>query len=228
MKDVSRTSTRAPEKVTLKHKRRYCKVEGCIRIVKSQGVCQRHGAKPRKCKIATCTKQAQGNYNGMCKAHFRASKNTTKEQEKTTTPPFCQPVLVLSKDTRVTNTREPCLQGHELSEDSTVTSSSAVTEEDTQARDLWDEPFFCSNSTRSEELAADLFGDLTEPNSSCEEWAVGPSKQLLKHHRILSVSGIPSCSDYVPIKTFSEMRDSYHSAFMDYYVHENAGVREEV
>ena len=55
----------------LKHKRRFCRVQGCQRIVKSQGVCQRHGAKPRSCKIAGCTKQAQGNYGGMCKAHAR-------------------------------------------------------------------------------------------------------------------------------------------------------------
>lgn len=33
-------ATRPPTK----HKRRFCKVEGCERIVKSQGLCQRHGA----------------------------------------------------------------------------------------------------------------------------------------------------------------------------------------
>lgn len=50
----------------VKHKRRYCRAEGCTRIVKSQGLCQRHGAKPRKCKVEGCEKQAQGNFDGMC------------------------------------------------------------------------------------------------------------------------------------------------------------------
>eukprot|EP00977_Amphora_coffeiformis_P007852 scaffold1748_cov164-Amphora_coffeaeformis.AAC.5 len=54
-----------------KAKRRYCKMEGCERIVKSQGLCQRHGAKPCKCKVEGCDKQAQGNFSGMCKSHFR-------------------------------------------------------------------------------------------------------------------------------------------------------------
>jgi hypothetical protein len=50
----------------LKHKRRYCRAEGCDRIVKSQGLCQRHGAKPKICLVNGCTKQAQGNFDGMC------------------------------------------------------------------------------------------------------------------------------------------------------------------
>ena len=48
----------------VKHKRRFCRIDGCERIVKSQGLCQRHGAKPRLCKVATCEKQAQGNFDG--------------------------------------------------------------------------------------------------------------------------------------------------------------------
>uniref|UniRef100_A0A7S3P3P6 Uncharacterized protein n=1 Tax=Amphora coffeiformis TaxID=265554 RepID=A0A7S3P3P6_9STRA len=63
------------EQPGLKNKRRFCKVEGCNRIVKSQGLCQRHGAKPQKCRVVECTKQAQGGFGGMCKAHFRASQN---------------------------------------------------------------------------------------------------------------------------------------------------------
>jgi hypothetical protein len=58
----------------LKHKRRYCRSEGCSRIVKSQGLCQRHGAKPRTCKVDGCEKQAQGNFDRMCKSHFKALK----------------------------------------------------------------------------------------------------------------------------------------------------------
>lgn len=61
----------------LKHKRRYCRVDGCTKIVKSQGLCQRHGAKPRKCKVEGCVKQAQGNFDGMCKSHFKAHKKET-------------------------------------------------------------------------------------------------------------------------------------------------------
>ena len=54
-----------------KAKRRYCKMESCERTVKSQGLCQSHGAKPCKCKISGCDKQAQGNFKNMCKSHFR-------------------------------------------------------------------------------------------------------------------------------------------------------------
>jgi hypothetical protein len=50
----------------LKCKRRICRIDGCQRIVKSQGVCQRHGAKTKHCRVDACDKQAQGNYNGMC------------------------------------------------------------------------------------------------------------------------------------------------------------------
>jgi len=71
----------------VKHKRRYCKVEGCDRIVKSQGLCQRHGAKPRQCRISDCPKQAQGNFDGMCKSHFRIAETSKNEKEKTTSKP---------------------------------------------------------------------------------------------------------------------------------------------
>lgn len=56
----------ARPKRVVKHKRRYCKTTGCTRIVKSQGLCQRHGAVAKKCMITGCTKQAQGNFSGMC------------------------------------------------------------------------------------------------------------------------------------------------------------------
>jgi hypothetical protein len=61
----------------LKHKRRYCRAVDCTRIVKSQGLCQRHGAKPRQCRVESCGKQAQGNFDGMCKSHFKAHKRET-------------------------------------------------------------------------------------------------------------------------------------------------------
>jgi hypothetical protein len=72
----------------LKHKRRYCRTVGCTRIVKSQGLCQRHGAKPRQCRVEGCGKQAQGNFDGMCKSHFKADK-----RETTPLPPKPNPVF---------------------------------------------------------------------------------------------------------------------------------------
>ena len=63
-----------PSTRDVKHKRRFCKVIDCCRTVKSQGLCQRHGAKTRTCKVETCNKQAQGNFDGMCKGHFKELK----------------------------------------------------------------------------------------------------------------------------------------------------------
>lgn len=60
----------------VKHKRRYCRHHGCDKIVKSQGLCQRHGAIPKTCRVSGCSKQAQGSYNGMCKLHYRSSATT--------------------------------------------------------------------------------------------------------------------------------------------------------
>jgi hypothetical protein len=71
----------------LKHKRRYCRTAGCTKIVKSQGLCQRHGAKPRQCRVESCLKQAQGNFDGMCKSHFKADK-----RETTPHPPKPNPI----------------------------------------------------------------------------------------------------------------------------------------
>lgn len=71
------SATTPAEQSNLKHKRRFCRAEGCNRIVKSQGLCQRHGAKPRKCKVEGCEKQAQGNFDRMCKSHFKAMKRAT-------------------------------------------------------------------------------------------------------------------------------------------------------
>lgn len=46
--------------------RRCCRIVGCKRVIKSQGLCQKHGAKIRHCKILGCWKQAQGSFDGMC------------------------------------------------------------------------------------------------------------------------------------------------------------------
>lgn len=53
-------------------KKRLCRTPGCNRVIKSQGHCQRHGAKAKRCKIAGCDKQAQGTHDGMCKRHWKA------------------------------------------------------------------------------------------------------------------------------------------------------------
>lgn len=68
---VSKTAVNVPVKshtqiLSDKYKRRCCAITGCCRTVKSRGVCQRHGAVARKCKVPGCDKQAQGNYDKMC------------------------------------------------------------------------------------------------------------------------------------------------------------------
>jgi hypothetical protein len=67
-----------PPPVRPPKRRRYCSVPGCGNIVKSQGLCQRHGAKARRCVVPDCTKQAQGNFDGMCKYHFHSLKRATR------------------------------------------------------------------------------------------------------------------------------------------------------
>ena len=56
-------------------KKRMCKFPGCSRVIKSQGHCQRHGAKPKRCSVSGCDKQAQGTHAGMCKKHFKVRRS---------------------------------------------------------------------------------------------------------------------------------------------------------
>lgn len=53
-------------------KKRLCRYPGCTKVIKSQGHCQRHGAKAKRCKVEGCDKQAQGTHDGMCKRHWKA------------------------------------------------------------------------------------------------------------------------------------------------------------
>lgn len=53
-------------------KKRLCRFPGCNKVIKSQGHCQRHGAKAKRCKVEGCEKQAQGTHEGMCKRHWKA------------------------------------------------------------------------------------------------------------------------------------------------------------
>jgi hypothetical protein len=43
----------------LPKKRRLCRYPGCTKVIKSQGHCQRHGARAKRCKVEGCDKQAQ-------------------------------------------------------------------------------------------------------------------------------------------------------------------------
>eukprot|EP00545_Synedropsis_sp_CCMP1620_P012028 CAMPEP_0119017766 /NCGR_PEP_ID=MMETSP1176-20130426/17606_1 /TAXON_ID=265551 /ORGANISM="Synedropsis recta cf, Strain CCMP1620" /LENGTH=344 /DNA_ID=CAMNT_0006971589 /DNA_START=20 /DNA_END=1051 /DNA_ORIENTATION=- len=56
----------------LPKKRRLCRYPGCTKVIKSQGHCQRHGARAKRCKVEGCDKQAQGTHDGMCKRHWKA------------------------------------------------------------------------------------------------------------------------------------------------------------
>jgi hypothetical protein len=91
IKSEASVATSADADKLLKHKRRYCRAVDCTRIVKSQGLCQRHGAKPRQCRVECCGKQAQGNFNGMCKSHFKA-------QQQDSTPLSLTPYPILTPE----------------------------------------------------------------------------------------------------------------------------------
>lgn len=174
----------------------------------------------------------------MCKAHFRASKTTNdmntcmpttrvpavvKQLVPDTTPSgmtYYQPVLVHQDSLEDRLLRNNSVVSNKSGEESsTVDSTSAVTDEDVHALDLWDESFFFTSSNRSEELAADLFGLLVPDAAatvSCEDWSVKassdsghvmttaaaapPRKDERKVYadRTFSASTIPSCSDYTP------------------------------
>eukprot|EP00934_Nitzschia_sp_Nitz4_P001495 Nitzschia sp. Nitz4//scaffold97_size77645//43681//44984//NITZ4_005520-RA/size77645-augustus-gene-0.77-mRNA-1//-1//CDS//3329560662//1495//frame0 len=70
-------------------KKRLCRYPGCTKVIKSQGHCQRHGAKAKRCKVEGCDKQAQGTHDGMCKRHWKATHfpGTTAVKEDEQPPP---------------------------------------------------------------------------------------------------------------------------------------------
>ena len=53
--------------------KRLCRFPGCTKTIKSQGHCQRHGARSKRCRVDGCEKQAQGTHDGMCKRHWKVS-----------------------------------------------------------------------------------------------------------------------------------------------------------
>jgi hypothetical protein len=80
-----------PNNSNTNSKKRWCRFPGCDRVIKSQGHCQRHGARAKRCRMAGCEKQAQGTHDGMCKRHWKilhcpdpplASSNGEEEEEE--------------------------------------------------------------------------------------------------------------------------------------------------
>ena len=69
LKSIPQQPQHGKEGQTLKYKRRCCRIPGCVRTVKSQGVCQRHGAKAKNCRVTGCDKLAQGSFDGMCSTY---------------------------------------------------------------------------------------------------------------------------------------------------------------
>lgn len=66
----------AVEEMQPNKKKRLCRYPGCTKVIKSQGHCQRHGAKAKRCKVEGCEKQAQGTHEGMCKRHWKVRTNS--------------------------------------------------------------------------------------------------------------------------------------------------------
>ena len=61
---TAKVESTTPETSRGNKTKRFCKFPGCQRVVKSQGHCQRHGAKAKRCRAEGCDKQAQGTFDG--------------------------------------------------------------------------------------------------------------------------------------------------------------------
>lgn len=62
--DAAAAPATADAKRKVSRPKRLCRFPGCNKVVKSQGACQKHGAKPKKCKVPDCNRQSQGNFDG--------------------------------------------------------------------------------------------------------------------------------------------------------------------
>lgn len=150
-------------------RRRVCKQDDCNRIVKSQGLCQRHGALPTKCIVPGCPKQAQGNYRRMCKAHYRKLGQGALHGYIPVTVAPCQPVgsssfaaelssippgphrVPSSVDDTSRETKEGDVPIH------TTTITTREKPDDAPSNNaLWEDPLFCGSASQNEELASDL------------------------------------------------------------------------
>ena len=68
----------------LKRPKRMCRFPGCPNVIKSQGHCQTHGAIVKRCKVENCMMQSQGGqFNGMCKRHYKESLKQESNAEET-------------------------------------------------------------------------------------------------------------------------------------------------
>lgn len=67
--------------------KRFCRHPGCTKVIKSQGHCQRHGAKAKRCRVEGCEKQAQGTHDGMCKKHWKATHFPDSDGKDDRPPP---------------------------------------------------------------------------------------------------------------------------------------------
>lgn len=188
------------------------------------------------------------------------TSTSAKEFPETTTSAgiYCQPTLV-HQDSVVSEDNNQAPRHHHNDkngeEESDGTSASAMTDEELQGLELWDEPFFSSyTSNRSEELAADLFGLLvpdqqqsgpaSSPALNIEGWNGGEQarqEEITTNHgdRVVPVSYVPSCSDYSTTLYYNhaaESQDASHSSSgagrsgfsLDYYNHAYPQAREAV
>ena len=160
--------------------RRLCRHQGCTSVIKSQGLCQRHGAIPARCKISGCTKQAQGSFQGMCKAHYQvyveAKTRTASALVRHAAyhhPSSSSVTAVLSSQRGHNPSSARHYYNHFVSEDeeaatisrrpSTSSNSSSSAREEQHfyptSTNTWERPYYCQSSSfmRREELAADLF-----------------------------------------------------------------------
>ena len=72
---------------TTTSRKRLCRFPGCERVIKSQGHCQRHGARAKRCRYpGGCERQAQGTHEGMCKRHWRIVQNQNKSPNEIIPP----------------------------------------------------------------------------------------------------------------------------------------------
>ena len=81
------TTTSTSTSTNTTTRKRLCRFPGCERVIKSQGHCQRHGARAKRCRHPSgCDKQAQGTHEGMCKRHWRMVQTQNQPVEDVIPP----------------------------------------------------------------------------------------------------------------------------------------------
>ncbi|KAL7485314.1 hypothetical protein ACHAW6_013497 [Cyclotella cf. meneghiniana] len=69
--DIAVAMMKVEQSAAVPRKKRICRYPGCANLIKSHGRCQKHGAKPKRCKVPGCEAQRQSGYDDMCKRHWR-------------------------------------------------------------------------------------------------------------------------------------------------------------